>query len=122
MNNLTEFLEKIGDEAQREKLTTLFQWILAEFPDLTTALKWNQPMFLDHGTFIIAFSVAKQHFSIAPETVTIHRFADEIEKAGYTYTDNIIKIKWNAEIDYHLLKEMIAFNIIDKAETETFWR
>ncbi|MGC2952001.1 iron chaperone, partial [Enterococcus faecium] len=45
----------------------LFAKITETKPQLDTTVKWNQPMFTDHGTYIIAFSFAKNHFSIAPE-------------------------------------------------------
>lgn len=36
-----------------------FAKITETYPQLDTTVKWNQPMFTDHGTFIIAFSFAK---------------------------------------------------------------
>ncbi|MCQ4950818.1 hypothetical protein NE646_14380, partial [Bittarella massiliensis] len=41
------------------------------FPDLTPKIAWNQPMFTDHGTFIIGFSAAKAHLAVAPERAGI---------------------------------------------------
>jgi uncharacterized protein YdhG (YjbR/CyaY superfamily) len=38
---------------------------------LKEEIKWNQPMFSDHGTFIIGFSIAKEHIAVAPEAVVI---------------------------------------------------
>ena len=40
-------------------------------------------MFTDHETFIIGFSVAKQHMSVAPEKAGIRQFSNEIVLAGY---------------------------------------
>ena len=40
------------------------------------------------GTFIIGFSAAKAHISIAPETVTMETFAKDIKEAGYEVVDH----------------------------------
>jgi uncharacterized protein YdhG (YjbR/CyaY superfamily) len=79
-------------------------------------------MFTDHGTFIIGFSISKQHMAVAPEGVVIERFADEIAQAGYDATKGLIRIKWEKPVDYSLLEKMIEFNIQDKAEYTAFWR
>lgn len=67
-------------------------------------MKWNQPMFTDHGTFIIAFSVSKKHAAVAPETAAIKHYEADIKEAGHSYTDNVIRMKWDEPIDYALLE------------------
>lgn len=89
---------------------------------METEIKWKQPMFTDHGTFIIGFSVSKKHLAVAPESVTITHVEDDIVKAGYDYTKELIRIPWKASVDYSLLEKMIEFNIWDKANCSTFWR
>ena len=49
-------------------------------------------MFTDHGTFIIGFSVSKKHLAVAPEKVTIAHVEDDIVKAGYDYTEQLISL------------------------------
>ncbi|MFD2304906.1 iron chaperone [Enterococcus termitis] len=122
MTNLSEFSKKIEDESQRQRIEELFTWINEHFPQLETVIKWNQPMYTDHGTFIIGFSVSKKHLSVAPETVTISTFKEAIEKAGYQHTDNIFKITWEQEIDYSLLQQIITYNIQEKIDYTKFWR
>lgn len=122
MANLNEFTEKISNPDQRQRLNDLFDWIKGSFPQLETVIKWNQPMFTDHGTFIIGFSVSKKHMSVAPETVTLAAFKEDIEKAGYEHTDNIFKITWAQEIDFALLKKIIDYNIQEKIDYTKFWR
>lgn len=85
-------------------------------------IAWNQPMFTDHGTFIIGFSIAKHHLAVAPERAGIIRFSDEIVQAGYEHTKELIRIRWDGPVDYSLLEKMIEFNIMDKADCSTFWR
>ncbi|MFZ2532448.1 MAG: hypothetical protein WAX01_08880 [Streptococcus suis] len=49
-------------------------------------------MFIMNGTFIIGFSVAKNHISIAPEAVTMAIFTNDIKAANYEATNNLFKI------------------------------
>lgn len=122
MENLVEFFEKIENVAQREKLRDLFQKILKDFPELETRIAWNQPMFTHHETFIIGFSVSKNHFSVSPEVFCLNRFIEDIKKSGYTYTNNIFRIKWTEHVDVSLIEKMISFNIEDKKDYSKFWR
>ncbi|MCU6713276.1 iron chaperone, partial [Paenibacillus sp. J5C_2022] len=65
---------------------------------------------------------AKQHMAVAPELAGINRFSDEIVKAGYDHTKQLLRIKWEQTVDYSLLEDMIEFNMMDKADCSTFWR
>lgn len=122
MEAFDEFLAGIDDPLHRERTEEVFTWIKNKYPQLKTEVKWNQPMFTDHGTFIIGFSVSKKHLAVAPESVTISFVEDDIVKAGYDYTKLLIRIPWNRPIEYSLLEKMIEFNIWDKANCSTFWR
>ncbi|MFQ7236334.1 MAG: iron chaperone [Enterococcus hulanensis] len=122
MENFEDYLQQLENDEQRTKLRTLFQQILTDFPELGTRIAWNEPMFTHHDTFIIGFSTAKNHFSVSPEVACLKKFLPAIEKIGYGHTNNIFRIKWNEAIDYALIKDMIAFNIEDKAEYTKFWR
>ncbi|PHK49026.1 iron chaperone [Staphylococcus edaphicus] len=116
------FLKTIDNEAHRTRLEDIFNWITDTFPNLERTIKWNQPMFTDHGTFIIAFSTAKQHVSVAPETKALNAFTQQIENAGYSQTNNLYRIKWNQDVDFVLLNDIIQYNIDDKSDCDTFWR
>lgn len=85
-------------------------------------IAWNQPMFTDHGTFIIGLSIAKHHLAVAPKIAGIYRFSDEIVEAGYDHTKQLVRIKWDSPVDFSLLEKMIEINILDKADCSTFWR
>jgi len=122
MEAFKSFLESIDNEEHKEKMTTLLEWVAETFPNLETTVKWNQPMFTNHGTFIIAFSKAKAHFSVAPEAKALNQFTTKIETAGYSQTNNLFRVKWSQDIDFSLLKAIIQYNIDDKAECTTFWR
>lgn len=116
------FLEKIENENHKAQLLEVLEYIEEHFPELEPVVKWNQPMFQTHGTFIIGFSTAKAHFSVAPENVTMEKFYDRIDANGYSQTKGMFRIKWSDQVDYDLLHDMIAFNIEDKKDFDLFWR
>ncbi|WP_318531061.1 iron chaperone [Levilactobacillus cerevisiae] len=117
-----EYLAKIDDPGHQERLRTVLNWVQETFPNLEQRFAWNQPMFTDHGTFIIGFSVAKAHMAFAPEGPVMEKFADKIAAANYNPGKKFGRIKWTQDVDYELLKQIIAFNIADKADVTTFWR
>ncbi|WP_367296505.1 iron chaperone [Levilactobacillus yonginensis] len=117
-----EYLGKIEDEAHQERVRTVLNWVQETFPQLEQRYAWNQPMFTDHGTFIIGFSVAKPHMAFAPEGPVMEKFADQIAAAHYNPGKKFGRIKWTQDVDYDLLKRIIAFNIADKVDCTTFWR
>ena len=122
MNEFLPFLEKMTDPAQRARMEEILNWVHTTYPQLDMRLAWNQPMFTHHGTFILAFSVAKPHIAVSPESYPIVRFAQEIDEAGYPRTEMLFRIPWKSEVNYGLLSQLIEFNLVDKAETTTFWR
>ncbi len=118
----TEYLERIDAPESRAKTKDVLQWVADTFPALTPRIAWNQPMFTDHGTYIIGFSVSKKHLAVSPEREGILRFAAAIEKSGYEHSKMLFRIRWESEVDYALLEKIIAFTIEDKANCTTFWR
>lgn len=122
MEVFKEYLEKIDNPQHRERIEEVLVWVAKEFPNLVPKIAWNQPMFTDHDTFIIAFSIAKHHLAVAPEKVGIDHFSDEIVQAGYDHTKQLIRMKWDSPVDYSLLEQIIEFNILDKKDCTTFWR
>lgn len=122
MEAFLDYLSAIKDVEQRERLREVLNWIINKFPSLETKIAWNQPMFTEHGTFIIGFSVSKQHFAVSPEVKGIDEFSDDIVKSGYSHGKNIFRIKWDDPVDYKLLERMIQYNIDDKRECTAFWR
>jgi hypothetical protein len=118
----SEYLGKIDHPSQRARTEDLLDWVAEKFPALEPKIAWNQPMFTDHGTFIIGFSTAKHHLAVAPEAAAIAQFAGQIAEAGYDHTTLLIRIPWDAAVDFSLLEQLIDFNIADKAGCTTFWR
>lgn len=122
MKAFAEFLTGIDNPNHRERTEEVLTWVAKKYSKLIPELKWNQPMFTDHGTYIIGFSVSKQHLAVAPERTGMEHFSEEIAKAGHSHTKELVRMKWNRPIDYELLEKMIEFNIWDKADCSTFWR
>lgn len=122
MKTFQDFLNTIDQEDKRERMGTILNHIRERFPQLKEEIKWNQPMFTDHGTFIIGFSIAKGHIAVAPESAVIRLFEKEIEQAGYSHSQQIFRIKWTDEVDFDLLDKIVAYNIEDKKDMSNFWR
>ena len=122
MKVFDEYLALIDHPQQRARTEEVLRWVTKKFPTLLPKIAWNQPIFTDHGTFIIGFSVAKHHLAVAPERAGINHFSDEIVQAGYNHSKELVRIPWDSPVDYALLEKMIEFNILDKADCSTFWR
>ncbi len=122
MDDLREYINSIDGPSEKQRMESVLRYVKETFPQLKAEIKWNQPMFTDHGTFIIGFSVAKTHIAVAPETAAIKHFEQEIRKAGYSRTKGLFRIRWADEVDHELLRKIIAFNIEDKKDMAKFWR
>jgi uncharacterized protein len=122
MNVFSTYLAGIDHPDHRSRMEEILSWVAETFPQMEPAIKWNTPMFTDHGTFIIGLSTAKHHVSVAPEEITMTHFADRIKEAGYSATKGLFRIPWKDPVNYALLEEIIAYNIQEKAEINSFWR
>ncbi len=122
MESFAPYLEKIENQAHRQRMEELLSYIHKQFPTLGMRIAWNQPVFTDHDTFIIAFSIAKAHIAVAPEQKSIQHFSNEIEKAGFSATKELFRIRWEQQVPYELLDQIIKYNIEDKKACRTFWR
>lgn len=121
MENIHQFLDQIKDQDKKEKFTGLIEWVEKTFPELELEIKWHQPMFTHHGTFIIAFSLAKAHFSFSPEKETLEVFRDEAKSIGYSTTKMLVKVRWDACIHFDFIEKIINYNIKAKAGNKGFW-
>ncbi|KUO49916.1 MAG: iron chaperone [Desulfitibacter sp. BRH_c19] len=122
MKDFQTFLDSIDDPDKRERMDDILNYVKEKFPQLKEEIKWNEPMFSNHGTFIIGFSIAKGHIAVAPEPVVISLFEKEIEEAGYSHTQGLFRIKWTDKVDFDLLYKIVAYNIEDKKDMTKFWR
>lgn len=118
----SEYLAGLPDDERREQMRRVLNGICERFPQLVPRIAWNQPMFTDHGTFIIGFSASKMHMSVAPERKAMMEFAQAIEDAGYSATKELFRIRWGQEVEETLIDDIILFNRKDKANCRSFWR
>ena len=122
MEVFNEYLLRIEHPDHRVRMKEVLGWVSEQFLSLEPRIAWNQPMFTDHGTYIIGFSAARNHMAVAPERAGIELFSSDIIKAGYHHSKELVRIPWDSPVDFSLLERMITFNITDKAECSTFWR
>lgn len=122
MEVFAEYLTRIDNLQHRLRVEEVLGWIMNKYPNLIPKIAWNQPIFTDHGTYIIGFSVAKHHMAVAPERVAINHFCEKIVQAGYDFSKELIRIPWDSPVNFSLLEELIDYNILDKADCSTFWR
>ncbi|WP_391573850.1 iron chaperone [Cohnella sp.] len=122
MEAFATYLEGIHNPQHRARTEEVLTWVAEKYPSLEPKIAWNQPMFTDHGTYIIGFSVSKHHLAVAPEKAGMNHVADAIAQAGYDHTKELVRIKWEDPVEFSLLEKMIEFNIWDKADCKTFWR
>lgn len=122
MKEFDDYLEQIENPQHRARTKEVLYWVSNKFPMLKPKIAWNQPMFTAHGTFIIGFSVAKQHLAVAPEKEGIDYFSDEIMRAGYNHSKQLLRIEWSKAVDYTLLEKIINYNLTAKSDCTTFWR
>ena len=122
MEGFADYLASINNPQHRSRVEEVLSWVADKYPKLATRIAWNQPMFTDHRTFIIAFSVSKQHMAVAPESAAINHFSDRIIQAGYDHAKELIRIRWDQPIYFSLLGSIIDFNISEKSDYTSFWR
>lgn len=122
METIEMFINKQQNPLLQTKLKHMIEWINKIYPQLESAIKWNQPMFMDHGTFIVAFSVSKKHISVGLEAYDMEVLHDRIKDAGYSQSKMLFRIMEQDEIDYDLLRYVIDFKRDSKKDCTTFWR
>lgn len=120
-NNLTEYLDSIEKPENAASLRALLDWIQTQYPQFELRIAWNQPMFTDHGTFIIGFSAATKDLAVSVELPIFERYLPQIKELGYRATKRQFHVVWGTEIDQTFLKAMINDSIAFKKNMTTFW-
>lgn len=112
MDVFAKYLSEIDNVKHRARTEEVLTWVAERFQNLMPKIAWNQPMFTDYDTFIIGFSIAKQHLAVAPEKVGIDHFSDEIVKDRYGHTKQTVQLFGGSEF----------YNMIEKEATEKSFR
>ncbi len=71
MEVFSEFIAQIDNAQHRDRTEEVLVWVSEKYPNLVPTIKWNQPMFTDHDTYIIGFSTSEKHLAVAPEAAGI---------------------------------------------------
>lgn len=114
------YLSRITDHPHREEFLDVLDWVLTTYPDLVPVVKWNQPMFTHHGTFIIGFSTASKHFTIGPEG--LDEIMEVVTAAGYKTGTRTIKVPYGEPVKYEVIAAAIENNLEAKKDITSFWR
>ena len=122
MEAFAAYLEQMQNPQHRARTEEVLGWVGETFPELEPRIAWNQPMFTDHGTFIIGFSVSAKHLAVSPERAGMERFTKEIAQAGYGQSKMLFRIRWEEDVNYPLLSRIVDWNRAEKADCRTFWR
>lgn len=117
-----QWLEAIQHPEHRERAAQVLEWVRGEFPQLGFRFAWRQPMFTDHGTFIIGFSAAREHLAFSPEGAGVEHFKQLFAQAGLSHGTRLVRMRWDKPVPWDVLREVINFNISDKAGITSFWR
>ncbi len=115
------YVEGITDLEMREKMESVLVYCCDQYPQLIPKIAWNQPMLTDHGTYIIGFSVAKDHIVVGLELNTMAHFADMIKAEGLVTKKMTFQIKRKQAIPERLLKTIIDQTLVLKKDIHTFW-
>ena len=119
---LDEYLETIPDDDNRERMVDVLVWVGLTYPELELRIEWNQPMFTHHGTYIIGFSAASKHMTMAPERATMIRFEQVMRERGTDFSTMLARQPWNRPFDYELLDAFIQHQLAEKQDITSFWR
>ncbi len=114
------YFDKIESKENKDKIESLYFDIIAN-NNLKELYAWNQPMITYKDTFICAFSVAKNHFSIGLDQQTLEFFREEFAQNNYEQLKKGIKIKWDQEINKDLIDSAIKFTKKNKENAKGFW-
>lgn len=119
---LDEYLASIADPTHREQFAGLLRWVGATWPQLECQVKWNQPMFTDHGTFILGFTALTNHITVGPERRTLARFMGDVETLKLVHGAKTFRIGYDeAGQQRDLLRQIVDYTIADKKDVQTFW-
>ena len=121
-NNLVNsYLEKINDDIIVSKVNELLKWIEIKYPSLKLEFKWKQPMFTMNGTYIIGFSLSKNHLTVGLEAQIMNDLRDKIIHKGFKTGKMTIQFPYKKEFDYDLIDEIIKYVIKEKENVKSFW-
>lgn len=117
-----QYLAAIANEDGRAILGEVLDWVVEQYPELDYRFAWKQPMFTHHGTFIIGFSAASKHFSVAGESAGLQAVKPMLDEGGYTYGAKLFRVRYDQPVPFAILRAVIELQLREKSEVTSFWR
>lgn len=71
---------------------------------------------------LISLAFLLRKVIVSPEKAGMDKYRDQIDQVGYGQSKMLFRIKWDQDIDFKLLSEIIDFQIEEKADYTKFWR
>lgn len=121
MTTFAQYLAQIDSPTHRDQFAAVLQWVAQQDPQLTGVIKWNQPMFTAHGTFILGFFAAQHHFTVGPEQVIFDQFLPQIKAQSLKHGKKTFQISFDQPVPYDLLGQLLQATLTLKATTTSFW-
>ena len=119
--NVEEYLDSIADERHRAEFRELLDGVHATWPQLACEIKWNQPMFMDHGTFIFVFTALTNHVTVGSEPRAFEHAMPLIEQQHLKRGKKTFQIPYERSDAWEVLEQIIEFTTADKRDVQTFW-
>lgn len=66
LETLADYLAQAKAPQRRVRMAEVLEWAERTFSGLELRVAWNQPVFTDHGTFIVGISVSAGHLAVSP--------------------------------------------------------
>lgn len=115
------YFDKIENDDDRVKVTNLYNELLKINENLAPIYAWNNPMIKYNEAFNCGISIAKSHFTVAFDVEALEFFKERISENGYKLNAKTFTIKYNQDIDFNLLKDMVLFSIELRKDAKGFW-
>ncbi len=104
-DSLDGYLEGI-DPVRSATVRAVFASLLADYPDLSLVIAWNQPMLKRNQDYVIGVSVAKEHVLLGPwGDNVIERLRPVLE--GYHLNKKTIRVPADWNVDSELLRAIV---------------
>jgi len=92
-------------EVARPHLEALRAILSAAAPGATESLKWGQPAFT-RQRIVFCFAGYKDHANFMPTPATLDVFRAEVEAAGLSATDGVLRLPYDAPLPVELIRRM----------------
>ena len=93
-------------------MRSMVDCVLGQFPELTLKIAWNVPQLQLGKQYVMGFSAATRHLSVAPWSAGVmRRFADRLQQ--YDPTDNLFRVPPDWQPDAELLHDLVRARLAE---------